>query len=97
MLVDATVAVDRECCCGQTTLSLLGPRISSPRARARRYRLPLTSFGIQYFTEPYEETEPATNWFDALQLNDNDKRKIGRTNAIKLFKLKLPLDVEPDA
>ncbi|KAK9900868.1 amidohydrolase family protein [Cystobasidium minutum MCA 4210] len=42
--------------------------------------------------QPYEETAPATNWFDALQLNNNDKLKIGRANAIKLFKLKLPLD-----
>lgn len=42
--------------------------------------------------QPYEDTAPATNWFDALQLNNNDKLKIGRANAIKLFKLKLPLD-----
>ncbi|KAL8291380.1 hypothetical protein RQP46_002358 [Phenoliferia psychrophenolica] len=40
---------------------------------------------------PYEEMEPATTWFDALQLNNNDKAKIGRTNAIKLLKLKLSL------
>ena len=57
---------------------------------------------------PYEEMEPATTWFDALQvcaflchqsmqltdvsqLNNNDKAKIGRTNAIKLLKLNLPI------
>ncbi|KAK4697788.1 indoleamine 2,3-dioxygenase, partial [Phenoliferia sp. Uapishka_3] len=38
---------------------------------------------------PYEEMEPATTWFDALQMNNNDKQKIGRGNAIRLLKLKL--------
>ncbi|KAL8279869.1 hypothetical protein RQP46_007719 [Phenoliferia psychrophenolica] len=40
---------------------------------------------------PYEEMDPATTWFDALQLNNNDKAKIGRTNAIRLLKPKLSL------
>merc|ERR1711939_592947 len=43
---------------------------------------------------PYEEIAPATNWFDALQINYNDKLKIGRTNAIRLLKLNLPLEPE---
>jgi len=42
--------------------------------------------------QPYEETAPACVWFDRLQLNNNDKLKIGRANAIRLLKLKLPIE-----
>jgi predicted TIM-barrel fold metal-dependent hydrolase len=42
--------------------------------------------------QPYEETAPACVWFDRLQLNNNDKLKIGRVNAIRLLKLKLPIE-----
>ena len=41
-------------------------------------------FSVDY---PFEETSDGTNWFDNLQMSASDKLKIGRTNAIKLFKL----------
>jgi predicted TIM-barrel fold metal-dependent hydrolase len=43
-------------------------------------------FSVDY---PFEETADGANWFDALQMSESDKLKIARTNAIKLFKLKL--------
>ncbi len=36
---------------------------------------------------PFEDMEEAINWFDAVSINRYDKEKIGRTNALKLFKL----------
>jgi 2,3-dihydroxybenzoate decarboxylase len=36
---------------------------------------------------PFEDMEEAVNWFDAASINRYDKEKIGRTNALKLFKL----------
>jgi gamma-resorcylate decarboxylase len=33
--------------------------------------------------------EHAAAWFDKTALSDADRRRIGRTNAIKLFKLDL--------
>lgn len=36
---------------------------------------------------PFENVDHAAKWFDDLELNENDKLKIGRTNAAKLFKL----------
>jgi gamma-resorcylate decarboxylase len=38
---------------------------------------------------PFEKMEDAANWFDNTPLSDADRLKIGRTNAIKLFKLNL--------
>jgi len=39
---------------------------------------------------PFERMEDAANWYDATPvINAEQKRKIGRTNAIKLFKLAL--------
>lgn len=43
-------------------------------------------FSVDY---PYEEMEPAARWFDNTKLSDADRRRIGRTNAIKLFGLDL--------
>ena len=43
-------------------------------------------FSVDY---PYEEMAPAANWFDKTQLSDADRLRIGRTNAIDLFKLDL--------
>lgn len=37
---------------------------------------------------PFEDISDAADWFDALPLNEDDRQKIGRTNAQKLFKLK---------
>jgi len=34
----------------------------------------------------YEEMAPAAEWFDNTELSDADRRRIGRTNAIELFK-----------
>ena len=43
-------------------------------------------FSVDY---PYEEMAPAAAWFDKTELSDADRTRIGRTNAIKLFKLDL--------
>jgi 2,3-dihydroxybenzoate decarboxylase len=40
---------------------------------------------------PFEEMEDAANWFDGCDINEYDKRKIGRENAIKLLKLEKAL------
>lgn len=36
---------------------------------------------------PYESMREAADWFDSAAINDNDRRKIGRTNAQRLFGL----------
>jgi gamma-resorcylate decarboxylase len=36
---------------------------------------------------PFEEIDRAAVWFDAADISENDRRKIGRTNASRLFKL----------
>jgi 2,3-dihydroxybenzoate decarboxylase len=38
---------------------------------------------------PFEKMDDAANWFDNTPLSDAERLKIGRTNAIKLFKLNL--------
>jgi predicted TIM-barrel fold metal-dependent hydrolase len=43
-------------------------------------------FSVDY---PFEDISDAADWFDTAPLGDIDRRKIGRDNAIKLFKLKL--------
>jgi 2,3-dihydroxybenzoate decarboxylase len=37
---------------------------------------------------PFEEISHAANWFDFADISENDRRKIGRDNAARLFKLK---------
>lgn len=41
-------------------------------------------FSVDY---PYEEMEPAAAWFDRTILSDADRQRIGKGNAIALFKL----------
>jgi 2,3-dihydroxybenzoate decarboxylase len=41
-------------------------------------------FSIDY---PFENFEDACRWFDACEVDDTDKRKIGKENARRLFKL----------
>jgi predicted TIM-barrel fold metal-dependent hydrolase len=36
---------------------------------------------------PFENIDHAANWFDACPISENDRSKIGRTNARRLFKL----------
>jgi predicted TIM-barrel fold metal-dependent hydrolase len=36
---------------------------------------------------PFEEISDAADWFDVTSISESDRIKIGRTNAIKLFKL----------
>lgn len=43
-------------------------------------------FSIDY---PFEEMAPGAAWFDTTELSDADRLRIGRTNAIELFKLDL--------
>lgn len=43
-----------------------------------------TMFSIDY---PYEDIEEGAQWFDNALIAENDRIKIGRTNAIKLFGL----------
>ena len=38
---------------------------------------------------PFESVDEGTTWFDAAKISAADQKKIGRDNAIKLFKLKL--------
>jgi gamma-resorcylate decarboxylase len=37
---------------------------------------------------PFEDFSDAADWFDKAEISEADRRKIGRTNALKLFKLK---------
>lgn len=43
-------------------------------------------FSVDY---PFENTSDATNWFDDMTMDQSDKTRLGRTNAIDLFGLKL--------
>lgn len=36
---------------------------------------------------PYERLEPAVRWFDSCPISDNDRRQIGRDNALRLLRL----------
>jgi 2,3-dihydroxybenzoate decarboxylase len=36
---------------------------------------------------PFEDISDAAEWFDAIPFDEAERRKIGRTNAQKLFKL----------
>ena len=36
---------------------------------------------------PFESMEEASGWFDAAEIGDNDREKIGRRNAAQLFSL----------
>jgi 2,3-dihydroxybenzoate decarboxylase len=38
---------------------------------------------------PFEDVGEGAQWFDAAKISEADRAKIGRENAIKLFKLKL--------
>ena len=38
---------------------------------------------------PYEQVELAADWFDNTAISENDRVKIGRSNAVRLFKLGL--------
>lgn len=43
---------------------------------------------IMFSTDwPFENIDQAATWFDATSISENDRLKIGRLNAIKLFKL----------
>jgi len=42
-------------------------------------------FSVDY---PFEKTAEAATWFDNLHISERDRRKMGRTNALNLFKLK---------
>lgn len=38
---------------------------------------------------PFENVDHAASWFNSTSISESDRQKIGRTNAINLFKLKL--------
>ena len=42
-------------------------------------------FSVDY---PFEDMSDAADWFDNAQIDEADRHRIGRTNAIKLFKLR---------
>jgi 2,3-dihydroxybenzoate decarboxylase len=42
-------------------------------------------FSVDY---PFEEVADAASWFDAAEIPESDRTKIGRTNAAQLFRLK---------
>ncbi len=38
---------------------------------------------------PFEGVDEGSSWFDAAEISEADRKKIGRDNAVKLFKLKI--------
>jgi 2,3-dihydroxybenzoate decarboxylase len=45
---------------------------------------------IMFSTDwPFENIDHAAKWFDAATISESDRQKIGRTNALKLFKMKI--------
>jgi gamma-resorcylate decarboxylase len=42
-------------------------------------------FSVDY---PFEDFSDAADWFDTAEIGEADRRKIGRTNAVELFKLR---------
>lgn len=53
--------------------------------------LEIGSDRIMFSTDwPFENVDHAAKWFDAASISENDRLKIGRTNAVKLLKLDLP-------
>ena len=42
-------------------------------------------FSVDY---PFEDFSDAAEWFDHAEISETDRRKIGRTNALRLFRLK---------
>jgi predicted TIM-barrel fold metal-dependent hydrolase len=36
---------------------------------------------------PFEDVSDAADWLDTMPIGEADRQKIGRTNALKLFKL----------
>jgi len=38
---------------------------------------------------PFEAVDEAAVWFDKAEISEANRMKIGRANAVKLFKLKL--------
>lgn len=46
------------------------------------------SDGVLFSTDyPFESMEEAATWFDAAEIGENDREKIGRRNAAELFSL----------
>lgn len=50
-------------------------------------------FSVDY---PYESMATASEWFDAALISENDREKIGRTNALRLFARSKLLDDHSD-
>lgn len=50
-------------------------------------------FSVDY---PFEQNVDAASWFDNTEMTDEDRIKIGRTNAARLFKLKLAYPAAAD-
>ena len=36
---------------------------------------------------PFENIDHAAKWFDAVPISEDDRRKIGRDNAVRLFRI----------
>lgn len=47
-------------------------------------------FSVDY---PYESMDELAPWFDECPISENDRLKIGRTNAEQLFKVREPVAV----
>jgi len=43
-------------------------------------------FSVDY---PYEDMTEGAEWFDQMEMTEETRLKVGRTNAIELFKLDL--------
>ena len=59
-----------------------------PHAGAVRRHAEIGADRVMFSTDwPFENIDHAANWFDTCPISENDRLKIGRTNALRLFKL----------
>ena len=56
------------------------------RQKGMRPSPPSRRFSVDW---PFEDIGHGATWFDQADISENDRRKIGRDNAARLFKLKL--------
>jgi 2,3-dihydroxybenzoate decarboxylase len=54
-----------------------------------RFEIRDTSRDLTVIDTPYEQVEEGQNWWKSVDLPEEQKEAVGRTNAIRLFKLPL--------
>ena len=66
------------------------PKDAQPPASESRTEIERDHDRVLFSTDwPFENVDHAAHWFDEASIAPADRVKIGRTNAIKLFKLDL--------